>query len=358
MGSKLKCGAAIIAAGVLLGSFGFNGQLVNADASKMKVNEVAQKSAVAEVTLKWNGRVLPHKAMLDHGAAFVPATAIRDVMGIPLKYDAKSRTYTFGKGYNKLQATVYADNEVGLTVNGYYVGESGGQVVNGRLYIPYQILNEYMGVQGQWNPSQKTLSMTSKKQNPITIESDTLKKQVLNVEAVVNYPVISGFENKEAQTAINNVLRKNAEDMIAEAQEILSEQPAFGYHSPYVYVGDFVIHYNAKDILSLTTYRYTYTGGAHGMTYRKSFTFSLKDGKQLKLDDFINTQGKSKQKLNDYVLNQLQKNEGYLGGFESVPADADFFLKDNAAVLYFQLYEYTAYAFGFPQIELSLKQWK
>ena len=65
-----------------------------------------------------------------------------------------------------------------------------------------------------------------------------------------------------------------------------------------------------------------------------------------------------KKKLDNRVLSELKKGGGYLGGFEGVPEDAEFYLKDNAVVLYFQLYEYTAYAYGFPEFELKLKEWK
>ncbi|UNK18679.1 DUF4163 domain-containing protein [Paenibacillus sp. N3/727] len=375
MGNKMKYGAAVIAAGVLLGGLGWSGQVVDASASKAKANIAAQKTVKSEVVLKWNGKALNQKGMLDHGAVYVPATAIRDALGIPLKYDTKSRTYTLGNSYNKLSAEVYANNKIYLTVNGYvynvggpnvdgylcYLKEPGGQIVNGRLYIPYKVLNEYMGVQGQWNSSLKSLSMTPKKQNSITIKSAALKKKVLNVEAVVNYPVVSGLENEQAQAEINKVLKKNAEDVIAGAEENLGLEPPSGtkFPSEYEFRGGFVVHYNAQGLLSITTDEYSYSGGAHGMTFRKSYTFSLKDGKQLKLGDFINMQGKNKQKLNNLVLNKVKEDGGYHPGeFKGVPADADFYLKNNAAVLYFQLYEYTSYASGFPQFELNLKEWK
>lgn len=358
MNNKMKYGAAVIATSVLLGGLGWSGQVVDASAPKAKAAVTTQKSAKSEVVLKWKGKALSQKGMLDHGAVYVPAAAIRDALGIPLKYDAKNKMYTLGNGYNKLSASVYDANEISLMVNGYYVGEPGGKIVNGRLYIPYKVLNEYMDIQGQWSPSLKSLSMTQKKQNSITIKTETLKKKIANVEAVFNYPVISGLENEQAQTKINNVLKKNAEDVIARAEESEEMFPPSESKYPYEFQGDFVVHYNANGLLSITAYDYSYTGGAHGMTFRNSYTFSLKDGKQMKLGDFINMQGKNKQKLNKLVLDKMKKEGGYLGGFKGVPADAQFYLKDNAVVLYFSLYEYTAYAYGFPQFELNLKEWK
>ncbi|MFC7679175.1 PdaC/SigV domain-containing protein [Paenibacillus sp. GCM10028914] len=360
MNYKMKYSAAVIAAGVLLGGLGLNGQVIDASAFKSGVKAAisTQQTSKTEAALEWNGKSLSQKGMLDHGTVYVPATAIRDALGIPLKYDAKNKEYTLGNGYNKLIAKVYDANEIYLSVNRFYAGEPGGKIVNGRLYIPYKVLNQYMGIQGQWSPSAKWLSMKPKKQNPITIKTETVKKKISNTTAVVNYPVISGLENEEVQTNINKVLKMNAEETIAGFEQNTGGLSPSGKDYPYEFQGEFVVNYNAQGLLSITTYSYSFTGGAHGMTFRKSFTFSLEDGKQMKLGDFVNMQGTNKQKLNNLVLNKMKKDGGYLGGFKGVPADADFYLKDNAAVLYFQLYDYTAYAYGFPEFELKLKDWK
>lgn len=357
MNPKFRVCASLIATSVLLGSLGLSGQVIDASTSKASVS-ASQKSSKNEVVLKWNGKTLSQKGIVLHGVTYVPATALRDGLGMPLKYDAKNRTYTLGNGYNKLSAVVYDASEIGILVNGAYVGEPGGQIINGRLYMPFKTISEYMGVQGQWNPSLKTLSMTQKKQNDIQIKSTALKKKIQGVDAVVNYPVISGLGNTEVQAEINKVLKENASGVITGAEGNVGTLPPSGTDFPYEFSGDYVVHYNQDGILSITAYDYSYTGGAHGMTFRKSFTFSLKGGKQMKLGDFINMQGKNKQKMNNLVLSKLKKEGGYLGGFEGVPADADFYVKDNAAVLYFQLYEYTAYAYGFPEFEFKLKEWK
>lgn len=357
MNPKFRVCASLIATSVLIGSLGLSGQVIDASASKTSVS-ASQKSSKNEVVLKWNGKTLSQKGIVLHGVTYVPATALRDGLGMPLKYDAKNRTYTLGNGYNKLSAVVYDASEIGILVNGSYVGDPGGQIINGRLYMPFKTVSEYMGIQGQWNPALKTLSMTKKKQNDITIKSVALKKKIQGVEAVVNYPVISGLDNAEVQEEINQVLKENASGVITGAEGNVGTLPPSGTDFPYEFSGDYVVHYNQDGILSITAYDYSYTGGAHGMTFRKSFTFSLKDGQQMKLGDFINMQGKNKQKLNNYVLSTMKKEGGYLGGFEGVPADASFYVKDNAAVLYFQLYEYTAYAYGFPEFELKLKEWK
>ncbi|EHB48598.1 PdaC/SigV domain-containing protein [Paenibacillus lactis] len=356
MNSKFRVCATIIATGVLLGSLGLNGQVIDASPSKPSVSASHNVAKKNEVTLKWNGKTLSQKGVLLHGVTYIPATVLRDAAGMPLKYDSKNRTYTLNAGYHQLSAVVYDSKEIGLLVNGLYAGEPGGQILNGRLYLPFKTVSEYLGIQGQWSPSSKTLSLT-KKQSDLTIKSETLKKTIQGVEAAVSYPVVSGLSNGEAQTQINSVLKKHAESVIARAEESIKELPPGEDSFPYAFEGNFVVHYNKDGLLSVMAHDYSYLGGAHGMTFKNSFTFSLKDGKLLKLGDFIDLKGKKK-KLDNRVLSELKKGGGYLGGFEGVPEDAEFYLKDNAVVLYFQLYEYTAYAYGFPEFELKLKEWK
>ncbi|GAB6928163.1 hypothetical protein JCM10914A_21460 [Paenibacillus sp. JCM 10914] len=357
MNTKFRVCATVIATGVLLGSLGMSGPAIDASATKPSVSTSQQAKNKNEVTLYWKGKALPQKGLVHHGITYIPATALRDHLGMPLKYDAKNKTYNIGNGYNKLSAVVYDASEIGILVNGSYVGEPGGQIIKGRLYLPYAAVSQYLGIQGQWSGSAKTLSLSEKKLNNITIKSVPLEKKIQGVESIVNYPVISGLDHAAAQAEINKVLKENAEgtmDIIEQGAGAFPEDPII----PYEFSGDFVVQYNQNDTLSIMTYNYSYTGGAHGMTFRNSYTFSLKDGKQMKLGDFINMQGENKQKLNNHVLTTMKKDGGYLGGFEGVPSDAEFYVKDNAAVLYFQLYEYTAYAFGFPEFELKLKDWK
>ncbi|WP_246246513.1 PdaC/SigV domain-containing protein [Paenibacillus lemnae] len=349
----MKMMTAILSAGMLFGGAGW--QAVSVDAA---TTAVTQASVNADVTLKWNGKQLTQKGLISRGSTYIPITAVRDLLGLSLTYDAKKRAYTLSGGVNEITAHVYDASEIGLLVNGFYAGEPGAKIVKGRLYVPYSLLNEYLGVQGQWNASTKTLSMSTIAPNKLTIGSESMNKPHNKANIEVRYPVIRGMEHAEAQSAINAVLKKHAKTFIETAAEELSDIPQSHTGYPYEYTGDFVVHYNQDGLLSITSYEYTYAGGAHGMTYQTSRTFSLKDGKELKLGDVINLKGGNKQKLDSYILNQFEDSDGYLGGFTEVPEDAQFYLKKGTAVLYFQLYEYTAYAYGFPEFELPLKEWK
>lgn len=357
MNQRIKWCSAVLAAGLLLGGTGW-GAGMQAEAAGAVKPAAAGKYTKTEVVLDWNGKELSQKGLYSGGSTYVPATVLRDVMGMPIQYDAKTKTYTIGKGYNKLKAMAGEGGDIFLTVNGLQVGEMNARIMNGRLYLPYKVLNEYMGIQGIWSPSLKGLSMKAKKENAISIGSKTLKTSDKKADITIRYPVISGLENAEVQSRINEIFKKHAEEFKQASLKELKEAPAPRAGVKYEYTGDFVVHLNAKGLLSITSYEYTYSGGAHGMTYRTSRTFSLKDGSELKLGDVINLGGKNKQKLNQMVLAKMKKDGGYLGGFKGVPASAEFYLKDNEAVLYFQLYEYTAYAFGFPEFALPLKDWK
>jgi inhibitor of cysteine peptidase len=110
--------------------------------------------------------------------------------------------------------------------------------------------------------------------------------------------------------------------------------------------------YNQQGILSIVFYNYQYSGGAHGLTVQSSKTFDLLTGKQYKLQDLfvdgadyvgIITQG-VKQAMQDQGLS-----EALLSPFRSIRADQDFYLTNDALVVYFQAYEYFPYAAGIPE---------
>ncbi|WP_397333331.1 PdaC/SigV domain-containing protein [Paenibacillus sp. JSM ZJ436] len=345
---------AMLAAGVALGSV-MDGGAQGAEAATVSRSHL---QAVNEITVTWDGKELSRKGIVSLGSSYVPITEVRDVLGLSLHYDAKERSYTLSGALHEIKIYVYGGDEIGLLVNGYYSNSKDAKLVNGRLYLPYDLLHQYMGVQGAWSSAEQTLSLTSLPQNKLILETRTLREVTPKADISVRYPVLSGMANAKAEADMNAVFRQHAEDFISESVEGLKEMPAPREGIPYEYTGDFIVHHNRDGILSLTAHEYTYAGGAHGMTYRTSWTFSLQDGKKLQLADVINLQGDRKQKLDTYVLETLEEGGGYLGGFQGVPADASFYIQGDAAVLYFQLYEYTAYAYGFPEMKLPFSVWK
>ncbi|MEK5234246.1 DUF4163 domain-containing protein [Paenibacillus sp. FSL L8-0470] len=343
-----KWGAGLMAAGLLLG-----GALLPAETSQAAAAKTQAKVNSSLVVLKTNGTISQHTGIVSAGKVWVPVAFMRDSLGMPLTYDKTEKTYTIGNGITRTKLMV-SDYGTSITVNNYFLGEFEGKIINNRLYVPFDLLSDYLGYKGDWNAASGRLNVIKKTQNPITVTTETYSKDYKDAPIKLDYPQISGLDNAKAQAAINNTLKQTFLKYAEGAEKEIAIRAKDD--RPYEYEGGYVVTYNQDGVLSLVTSQYGYTGGAHGMTYRNAFTFSLKDGKQLLLGDLFGANPNYKKELNAKLAKLLKADGGYLGGFTGLNTEKDFYLKDGKAVLFFQLYEYTAYAAGFPEFTFTFKE--
>jgi hypothetical protein len=349
-----KWGSALLAAGILAGVAAVPVSYIEAAPSKQ--HTTAQQSGI---TLKWNGKTLATKGIQLNGSTLIPVAALRDSLGIPVSYDAKAATYTVGSGYNKL-SIMSSSSDTYVAVNGIITRNMDAKLIGGKLYIPMVLLKDYLGVDAQWNVAQKTVTMSKSQMNPITITSQSLaSSNDGKVSYKIKYPQISGSQvNSEAQQAINSVLKKQAEEVLAAGKKQVAEGDAT-VQRPYEFGNDFAIAYNKDGILSVIMQDYSYTGGAHGMTARKGYTFSLSDGKRLQLSDVLKANPSYKQIINSDLkkkFDALQAKAGGFGGFKEIAADQNFYVTNSGVTIVFDLYEYTPYAYGIPEFTFSFSQ--
>jgi len=120
--------------------------------------------------------------------------------------------------------------------------------------------------------------------------------------------------------------------------------------------GNYEIKNNQRQVLSLSLSNYTYHfQAAHGMTYIKSLTFDLKEEKLCSLKDLFLPESDYLNKLSTVIKTQIDKREiPVINEFTGIQNNQDFYIADKTLVIYFQLYELTPYAFGFPMFPISL----
>jgi hypothetical protein len=120
--------------------------------------------------------------------------------------------------------------------------------------------------------------------------------------------------------------------------------------------GEFAVKTNEKNILSIGFSNFAYTPhAAHGMTYIKSLTWDLTTGRTYSLKDLFKPNSNYVEVLNRSIKEQIKRlNMDTLEPFKSIRPDQDFYIADKALVIYFQLYEITAYVYGFPMFPISV----
>lgn len=346
-----RWGAGMIAAGMLLG-----GGILPAGITKAAATAtVAQAKAVSSsVVLKVNGKITAQTGLFQEGKVWIPVTFMRDALGMPLSYDKAGKTYTIGKGSMQLTLTNTEYGDTIIRVNNYYIGEYGVKNVNGRLYVPFDLLSDYVGYKGDWSAATGRLNVMKRTQNAVTLTTESYTKDYKDAPIKLDYPQVSGLASAAAEKAINDTIKQAILKYAAEAEDQISKK--MEDDRPYEFEGGYVVTYNENGVLSLITNQYGYTGGAHGMTYRNAFTFSLKDGKRLLLGDLFGANPDYKKQLNAKLSTELKANGGYLGGFTGLNTEKYFYLKEGKAIVFFQIYEYTAYATGFPEFTFSFKE--
>ncbi|KAA0965058.1 DUF3298 and DUF4163 domain-containing protein [Sporosarcina sp. ANT_H38] len=181
---------------------------------------------------------------------------------------------------------------------------------------------------------------------PVSIVTKRLPHASEDVK--VYYPVVTQLPNLNVQSTINYAI-------ITTLNKILVER-SFYDKDLVELLAYFELKNNQRGILSLNLIVYSFTGGAHGMTTIKSLTFDTKTGKQYELKDLFKKGSDYEKKLSD-IINQRIKdwNIQLLEPFTEIRSDQDFYIADTSLVIYFQLYEITAYVWGFPYFPIPIK---
>lgn len=165
----------------------------------------------------------------------------------------------------------------------------------------------------------------------------------------VFYPQVSKMQNLLVQRMINRHL-------VEQTQELINKQIGSMPSTVVEMLGYYEIKNNQRDTLSISQSNYAYHHqAAHGMTYIRSLTFDLQKGKLCKLKDLFKPGSDYVKKLSELVKEQIAaRNIFLLNEFTEIKPDQDFYIADKVLVIYFQLYDITPYAYGFPMFPISV----
>lgn len=198
--------------------------------------------------------------------------------------------------------------------------------------------------------------------NEVVVSTLNLKESVKSIKFDLKYPEIK-ISNEHVQNKINVLLKqemynfkKYLEDIYNETVSMYSEEIIKNSNS-FDYEGHSNFEYQVvNEVLSIRMVFSQFTGGAHPMTYMKSYNFDLKTGNILKIGDIFNNDGKKvyKEIVDNEIKSKINENPDnyFVDEFKGINENTQYYLTKDGVVIFFQLYELAPYSSGIPEFKI------
>jgi hypothetical protein len=176
-----------------------------------------------------------------------------------------------------------------------------------------------------------------------------------------NYKIAENRINATIDRQIVQFLKDNEYNLFIEAVRVYKEAVENGYPiRPFESLLVYQVTHNAFGLLSSYRDRYDYTGGAHGITIRKSTTFNLKTGAVIPLDAFFPSNFNYSQFLIDEMIKIAKKDPSiYFENYQELIIKyfnpKSYYLTEKGIAIYYQQYEIAPYSTGIVVFEIPLK---
>ncbi|WP_349410706.1 DUF3298 and DUF4163 domain-containing protein [Pseudalkalibacillus sp. SCS-8] len=171
----------------------------------------------------------------------------------------------------------------------------------------------------------------------------TIKKEQEHVK--VSYPKIVNMKDKQVEQAINHKIRELV--MYLEEEGNLPDTTVDIRYTDKV---------NRNGVYSVVFVLFYYTEhAAHPMEIQKALTFSTLTGKCYSFSDLFQPNSYYKTRLTRYVKGFVKdENIQLIHEIQPVSDEQEFYLTNDSLVLFYQLYTYTPYVYGFLEVPIPL----
>ncbi|MZP29031.1 DUF4163 domain-containing protein [Heliobacterium undosum] len=321
--------------------------------------DAATAGNTAAVSITLNGTLLPFSGRIVEERTLVPLRGVSEALGLEPAWKAENQMVTLNGPSRTITMQV---DDYKATVGDHRVSlDSPPQLIGDAVYVPLRFVSENLSVKVAWDAAAKTVNLSRITENAVTFK--TVKEYSEDEKMIIDiqYPQIDGMKDAAAQERINRQIREQVTQFkqatLAEAEECHAQFAEAGL-PPRVFsvVSNYEVKYNANNLVSLRFIDYNYLGGAHGMSYASSLTFDTTDGKVYELKDLFASSDYI-DRISGQVKQQIKDRDIYLfSPFTSIDAKQPFYLRPDGIVVYYQLYELTAYAYGFPEFTIPYSQ--
>lgn len=302
------------------------------------------------VKININGAPTDLSGTIVYGRTMVPLRAVCEKMGLSVLWEKNEKKITLVSSEKRLEMKL---GEYKINIDGHEKNiDTPPQLIGESTYVPLRFLSENMGNDVSYDDSTRTAAVNSIEENSIVIHTVSEVKSG-DIETDFQFPVIEGLKDSKVQEKINDIFKKHVEDFKLVISTFEKDAREWSYDTSrpkYAAAVNYDIKYNKNNLLSVVFTDYTYMGGAHGMYDNVAYTVDLVTGEVYNLEDVFISGSDYEAVINGTVKEEFDKFEYKLQEFESISDAQPYYLDDKGFVVYFGLYEYTAYAQGIPEV--------
>lgn len=326
-----------------------------------------------KITVNLNGSAMNFDVdpVIENERTLVPMRAIFEALDCAVSYQryGQNRFITAQRGTEYILMQI---GEKKIMVNGVETElDTAPQIISDRTLVPLRAVSESLQCDVDWTGETKTVNIT-RPSGQYALTSGHLEKTIKLdgtdtdlAYITCAYPIIvNDGENKEYTDEINKMFREEAEKYVESTENEYGSDAAEQYEyrgedfTPMEFSLSYEITLNRKNMLSVTTYDYANTNGAHPFTTCKSRTFNISDGKELTLPDILDKEPSQIEKDVIESFTAWCKAQGIemtdidAKSLNDNAANVNWYLTDNSAILYFNAYDIAPYAAGRPTVEI------
>ena len=174
--------------------------------------------------------------------------------------------------------------------------------------------------------------------------------QIRNECTDVVYPRVSGLPDDAVEDKINRLIQ----------ERVLAMIPKEGCGVYQEIKGIYEVTLNDRGILSLKFNVYSIRiHAANGIDEQRSLTVNLETGKEYRLYDLFKRNSDYKTVISNIIRKQIEeRNIPLIKEFSGIDDFENYYLTENALVIYFQEIEFTPHYVGIPEFPIPYSQIK
>lgn len=192
--------------------------------------------------------------------------------------------------------------------------------------------------------------------NQVVVYEQVYQLDSPTLELNMMVPQLVGAE-PSWQEEFNALLREEAQTWVDTLREFAQEGVP-EWSGSYVGWMEYEVKLNQGGLLSLVVTTYTFTGGAHGMTYRDYYNIDLTTGLPIGFFDLFTTSDEV-QRAAEVITSKIAQEPDWYFIDQFSPGlfspEQKFYLTPDQVVLCFDLYEIAPYASGFPEFPVAAR---